>query len=67
MTEKDYNAMVEYENELSDMYEEAFYYDTINSCAWLIERYGMPTVMKDIIKKLTANEQIKYSQSASTL
>ena len=59
MTQQDYDAMVEYENELSTAYEEAYYFDTINNAVDIIERYGFPTVMKDIIRVLTKNEQSK--------
>ena len=62
MTQQDYDAMVEYENEMSAAaYEEAYYYDAINNAVDIIERYGFPTVMKDIIRVLTKNEQSKVN------
>jgi hypothetical protein len=60
MTQQDYDAMVEYERELAECYDEAYYYSVIDDCVDIINRYGMPTVMKDIIRKLTKDEQAKF-------
>lgn len=56
MNQETYDEYCQYVSEMQYQ-EEAYYYSVIRDAVDIIKQYGMPIVMKDIIKVLTKDEQ----------